>query len=155
MDSNENNDMSVIAEIITRQFASLTWNSGTAGNWAAFASDFFPDAALYPAARPARRQSVEAFLERMKGLQGSKLLSFHERVLGTEIRIFGNVAVALAACEITENDSAVNRGIEMLLLIKNEGRWQIVAQAWDNETPARPIPKHLLTANSEGDALSR
>lgn len=143
MNSHEN-DHQAIEDIIRRQFASLTWRPGTSGSWEAFAGDFFPDAALYPAARPAKRQNVDAFIERMKGLQSSTLTSFHERVLGTEIRVFGNVAVAVAACEITENDSAVNRGVEMLLLIKNEGLWRVVAQAWDNENTARSIPKHLL-----------
>ena len=57
----------------------------------------------------------------MKNLVGTKLRSFQEVVLGTEVRVFGNVAVALAACEMTENDGAVNRGVEMLLLIKNGG----------------------------------
>jgi hypothetical protein len=144
MNRNESDDIAAIDEIIRRQFASLTWRPGISGKWQAFADDFFPAAALYPAARPAKRQSVEAFIERMKGLQGTTLTAFHERVLGTEIQVFGNVALAVAACEITENDSAVSRGVEMLLLIKNEGRWQIVSQAWDNEMPGRPIPGHFL-----------
>ena len=80
----------------------------------------------------------------MKGLAGTKLRSFREVVLGTEIRVFGNVAVALAACQMTENEGEVNRGVEMLLLIKNEGAWQIVSQAWDTESPTNPMPLHLV-----------
>ena len=63
-----------------------------------------------PAARPAQRQSVEAFVERTKGLAGTKLRSFHETVLGTEVRVFGNVAVALAACEMAENNGTGEPG---------------------------------------------
>jgi hypothetical protein len=37
------------------------------------------------------------------------------------------VAVAVAACEMTENDTRVNRGVEMMLLIKDGGEWKIVA----------------------------
>ena len=80
----------------------------------------------------------------MKPLEGTKLRSFAEAVLGTEIRVFGNVAVALAACEMTENGADVQRGVEMLLLIRNAGAWQIVAQAWDTERPSQPIPMQLL-----------
>jgi hypothetical protein len=80
----------------------------------------------------------------MKGLAGTKLHSFHETVLGTEVQVFGNVAVAVAACEMRENDAEVNRGVEMLLLVKDEGAWRIVAHAWDTETPTRPIPPNLL-----------
>jgi hypothetical protein len=57
-----------------------------------------PDATLHPAARPAKRQTVEAFVERMKGLAAIMLHSFKETVLGTDVHVFSNVAVALAAC---------------------------------------------------------
>ena len=52
--------------------------------------------------------------------------------------------MALAACEMTEIDADVNRGIEALLLNKNEAVWQIVSQAWDTESEANPIPVHLV-----------
>jgi hypothetical protein len=38
----------------------------------------------------------------MKGLVGTKLRSFHETVVGTEVRVFGNVAVTIAAHEMRE-----------------------------------------------------
>jgi hypothetical protein len=44
---------------------------------------------------------------------------------------------------MTENDGAVNQGVEMLLLVKNEGAWRIVSQAWDTESPESPTPLHL------------
>ena len=137
-------DVRAIEALVARQFASLTWAPGTSADWDAFAADFFPDASLYPAARPAKRQTIEAFVLRMKGLAGTKLRSFHEAVLGTEIRVFGNVAVAVAACQLTENGSQVNRGVEMLLLVKDEGAWRIVSQAWDAESPSKRIPAHLV-----------
>ena len=136
-------DVRAIEALIARQFASLGWAPGTPANWGAFAADFLPGAPLYPAARPVKRQTAEAFVERMKGLAGTKLRSFRERVLGTEVRVFGNVAVALAACEMTENEAEVSRGVEMLLLVKDDGAWRIAAQAWDTERPANSIPFHL------------
>ena len=137
-------DVEAIEAIIAQQFASLSWTPGRSADWNGFAADFFPEASLYPAARPAKRQTVEAFIERMKGLEGTKLRSFEEAMLGTEIHVFGNVAAALAVCEITENGADVHRGVEMLLLIKNAGAWQIVSQAWDTESPSQPIPMRLL-----------
>ena len=70
------------------------------------------------------------------------LRSFREGVVGT-VRVFGNVAVALAACEMTKIDAEVSRGVEMLLLVKTDGAWRIAAQAWDAEGPSKPIPPHL------------
>ena len=86
----------------------------------------------------------------MKGLAATKLRSFKETVLGTEVHVFGNIAVALAACEITENDAEVNRGVEALLLIKHGGAWQIVSQAWDTESDTQPIPAHLVGRKASG-----
>ena len=144
-------DVRAIEALITRQFGSLGWVPGTPADWEAFAADFYPEAALYPAARPANCQTVEAFVERMKGLAATKLRSFKETVLGTEVHVFGNVAVALAACEITENDAGVNRGVEALLFIKDGGRWQIVSQAWDTESDTKPIPARLIGGKAQLD----
>ena len=105
---------------------------------------FRPDASLYPAARPAQRQTVQAFVARMQGLAATKLRSFEEAVLGSEVHVFGNIAVALAACEMTENGGDTNRGVEALLLIKDAGVWRIVSQAWDRESESKPIPAHLV-----------
>ena len=60
--------------------------------------------------------------------------------------MFCNLAVAVVACEMTENDTRVNRGVEMMLLIKDGGEWKIVAQAWDTENKSRPIPPDLRQA---------
>jgi ketosteroid isomerase-like protein len=137
-------DVRAIEALIAQQFANLSWKPDTSAKWDLFAADFFPEASLYPAARPAQRQTVDAFIERMKGLAETKLRTFKESVLGTEIRVFGNVAIAIAVCEMTENDTDVTRGVEMLLLIKNGETWQIVSQAWDTESPSKPIPVHLI-----------
>jgi ketosteroid isomerase-like protein len=137
-------DDDTIQAIIERQFGSLDWNSATPANWRAFAGDFLPDASLYPAARPAKSQTPEEFVDRMKGLAATELQTFNEVPLGCDIHVFGNVAVAAAACEITENETTVTRSVEMMLLVKNDGRWQIVSQAWDNESDFKPIPADLL-----------
>jgi hypothetical protein len=137
-------DVAEIEAIIRRQFGSLCWTPERGAEWTGFAQDFAADAVLYPAVRPARRQSVDAFIARMKDLSRTKLRSFRERMLGAQIRTFGNVAVAAAACEITENDTEVTRGVEMMLLVKDAGAWRIVAQAWDTAKDGAPIPDDLL-----------
>jgi hypothetical protein len=137
-------DVRAIKAIVARQFGSLSWAPGTSADWDAFARDFSPGAVLYPAARPAKGQTMGAFAERMKDLAETKLHSFREAVLAVEIRVFGNAAVAVTGCEITENDAEVIRGVEMLLLIKNGNVWQIVLQAWDTESASEPIPSYLL-----------
>ncbi len=145
MNADQNNDVKTISALIARQFASLNWRAETPADWDAFAADFAPDAVLYASARPAKRQSVDEFIARMKSVAGSRLHTFHEKLLGAEIRVFGSVAVAAAGCEITENGDTKNRSVEMMLLVKDQDVWKIVAQAWDAEGPAKPIPSALLT----------
>ena len=137
-------DERAIMAIIERQFASLGWTAQREADWASFAGDFLPHAVLYPAARPAKPQSVAAFVQRMKGLAETSLRTFRERALGAEIRVFGNVAIAMAACEIVENESQISRGIEAMLLVKEDRAWKIAAQGWDMESARNPVPASLL-----------
>lgn len=139
-------DCKAIEEVIERQFGSLGWTPGDSPDWDMFISDFFPGAPLYPSIRPVKQQSVNAFMERLDELKDGKLRSFHERVLGTEVRVFGNIAVALAGCETVENETDVSRGVEMLLLVKEAGQWRIASQAWDMESDEVKVPPYLRGA---------
>ncbi|WP_137932448.1 hypothetical protein [Mesorhizobium comanense] len=138
-------DGAAIRAIIARQFASLSWGEGRAPGWDDFAGDFLDGASLFPAARPARRTSVADFVERMRGLSQTSLRSLDETVLGTDIRVFGNIAIAMAAAEMTENGAETNHSMEMLLLVKSGGNWKIAAQAWDRASEANPLPDVLVS----------
>lgn len=142
----ENDDVRAIRALIGTHFRGLQWTPGTRADWPAFAADFLPEASLFPAARPVRRQSVDAFIARMDGLVGNKLRSFEETTLGMEILLFGTVAVVLGASEMVENGTEVNRDVSGFLLVKSEGKWSIAAHAWDHETQAMPVPEHLRHA---------
>lgn len=143
MAADDTNEVRVIETLIARQFRSLCWSPGEPADWADFSADFHADASLFPSARPAKPQTVAAFVERMRNLSEGTLQTFHEVVLGTHVRVFGNVAVAVAAAENTENGTDTNRMVEMLLLIKEAGAWKIVAQAWDKATADCPLPDDL------------
>jgi hypothetical protein len=142
--ANVSADEAAIRELISRQAARLSWARGREADWQGFADAFQAGAPMIPSSRPARPHSVGSFLDRMKSLAASTLPDFQERALGGEIRVFGNVAVALVAGETRENGTDVNRDVSGYLLIKEGGRWLIAAQAWDKESPDRPIPKTML-----------
>lgn len=144
MTNDQSDDTAAIRGLIARQFASLNWTEGTSGDWQAFAADFHPDATLYPAARPAQPQTVPAFVARMQALAQTTMRVFDEKVLGTKVHVFGNVAVAVVAAEMTENGTGGNRNVEMLLLVKSDGAWRVVCQAWDRAGAGKPIPGELL-----------
>ena len=144
----DSDDIRAIGAIIARQFGAMNWSPEAPPDWSAFAADFLPDAQLFPAARPVAPQTVAEFVARMEGLTGSRLRAFAQTVLGTEIRVFGNVAVAMGACENIENGTNVVRGVEAFLLVKNDGVWRIASQAWDTESETARVPDRLLSRKS-------
>ena len=150
MSIDKKDDKTVIVQLITKQFTSLQWESGDDADWADFAETFIADAPLYPAARPAKAMTVNAFKARMQRLaaQGT-LRTFSERPLGVQVQVFGNVAVAFAGCEMTENGETLTRDASAFLLLRSEEKWLIAAQAWDVENQTNPLPLELSTALSQ------
>jgi hypothetical protein len=146
MDANpgsEDADVSAIKEVMRKEL-SLAWGPDKDPDWNAFAGTFLTSAALFPAARPASAQTLDHFISRMKRLQADgKLGTFNVTPLGCEVRVFGNVAVALAACELLENESTINREVNATVLVRENGMWRIAAQAWDVETGACKIPQDI------------
>jgi ketosteroid isomerase-like protein len=120
----------------------MKWTLNGRLNWPSFAADFLPDAVLFPAGRPAQAKTLDAFIERMNCVAQGALRSFEERTLGMQILVFGNVAVALAACEMLENATEVNQDMSGCLLVKNEGEWRIAAHAWGHGGELTPVPRH-------------
>lgn len=143
--SNTNDaDVAAIRDVM-RQELSLSWHRDKDPDWEVFAGAFLPCAALFPAARPAKPQALDQFIDRMQTLRvEGKLASFDVTPLGCEVRVFGNVAVAFAACELLENDAIVNREVNATILVRENGMWRIAAQAWDTESDAHKIPADLL-----------
>jgi len=148
---NKRQDEDQIRALIARQFTSLCWDHEARPDWEVFTANFLSSAALFPSARPVVAATVSTFLDRMKVLSVTSLESFQEEVLGTTIHVFGGVAVAVVACEVTENQKDVSRTVEMMLLVKQDDAWRIAAQAWDKASPTRPVPKGFL--DNEGFAL--
>lgn len=139
-------DTQAIRALIANHFHGLRWSQSEPIDWATFSADFVPDASLFPAARPATRQTLETFVARMNGVAQNKLRSFEEKTLGMQILRFGNVAVALSASEMIENGSERNHDVSGYLLVKDAGKWRIAAHAWDHASEQMPVPEHLARA---------
>ena len=142
-------DLQAIRTLITRQFDALDWSPTQAPDFTPLLEGFLPGASMYPSRRPLAAQTPAAFCARLAGLREDGTLGhFSERPLGIEIGVFGNVAVALAGCEMLENGTQITRDVSALLLVKDEGHWRIACQAWDVETSARPLPARLAAPRS-------
>jgi hypothetical protein len=139
----EIDDLQAIRTLIARHFDGLRWSDGTRPDWETFSADFLPDASLYGATRPVRRQTLEAFIARMNSVAEGTLHSFEEKTLGMQVLVFGNIAVVLAASQMLENGTDVNHDVSGYLVLKEEGKWRIAAHAWDKASEQKPVPEHL------------
>ena len=137
-------DEEAIRSLLQRQFESLSWSPEKEAGWNDFTADFLPDAPLYGASRPAKPQTADGFVARMKQLSTTSLPALDERLVGFKTHVFGNIAVVFAVCELNENDTEVSRNVEAMLLIKDGERWRSAAQAWDTEGEGKPIPPAFL-----------
>jgi len=139
----EDHDLQAIRTLIGEHFRGLRWTPDTRPDWATFSADFLPDASLFPAARPAKRQTLDAFIARMRNIAQGTLRTFEEKTLGMQILRFGNVAVVLGASEMLENGTEVNHDVSGYLLVKTQGKWRIAAHAWDHASGEMPVPQAL------------
>lgn len=125
-------DRAEIAGLIARQFRALCWDDVTPPDSAALTAAYLPAAQLYASTRPAKPLTSQQFADRMAGLRDSGALPvFQEKGRGLHIWIAGGVAVALAGCEMHENQSEVTEDISAFLLVRNPDGWAIASQAWD------------------------
>lgn len=68
MTDSSDSDESQIRALIGAHFGALKWSPGSNPDWRAFATDFIPEAQLFPAARPVQAKSLNAFIERMNSV---------------------------------------------------------------------------------------
>jgi len=137
------NDEQEIRALISEHFEPMRWNAESEPDWDTFRRDFHSGAVLCGAARPAQVRTLEDFIERMESVARKNLQTFEEHTKGMKIMRFGNVAVVLAMSEMLENGADINQDISGYLLVKSEGRWSIIAHAWDQVGNGKPVPDDL------------
>ncbi|MDU8946652.1 nuclear transport factor 2 family protein [Ovoidimarina sediminis] len=136
-------DEEAIRSLIAEHFEPMRWGEGKEPGWEDFRKDFLEDALLCGAVRPAQLRSVGGFIERMETVARKNLGSFEEHTRGMKILRFGNIAVVLALSELLEDGSDVSHDISGYLLVKSDGRWSIMAHAWDQASEDDPVPEEL------------
>lgn len=125
-------DYLAIIKIIKGQFASLCWDENSTPDISGFTAPFLDNAQLCSSKRPVAFQTPDAFAKRMDTLRSTGTIqTFHEESVGLNLFVAGNVAVAAAGCKMLENESDITQDISVFLLLKSEGEWRILSQAWD------------------------
>jgi hypothetical protein len=77
--------------------------------------------------------------------------SFYEREVGRRVDRYGDVIHVASAYETRISPSAldyIERGVNSLQLVREDGRWRIISLCWDN---AAPLGVEHLDTNPGGD----
>jgi hypothetical protein len=142
----ENEDACEIAAIVQRMFDAISWSPEQAPDFPAFRASVRDDAVLIPSARPAKTTDMTNFLIGMKTQRDNgNLVDFEETALGTHVRVFGNIAVAIGGYESMANKGKPGRGANVFLLVRGDKGWEIAAMAWDNEKDGVMLPADLAS----------
>lgn len=137
-------DEAEIRRLITEHFEAMRWSEDTEPDWDRFRDDFLSGALLCGAARPAQPRSLESFIDRMETVARKNLSSFEEHTHGMKLLRFGNIAVVLAMSKLLEDGKDINHDISGYVLVKSDGRWSIMAHAWDQADENNPVPDDFL-----------
>ena len=148
--------------LVAAVYASLDREPGGQHDWGRFLSLYAPAATLLPNPEQTggepRAFSPQGYVDFIEGLYASVGFigsandqGFTERELHNVTHRFGDVAVVFSTYEKFrwDDDRSLGRGINSFQLIRRDGRWSVVAAAWDEEVGAGPIPAAYLPAAAE------
>lgn len=126
-------------------------------NWERWRSLYAPDAVLIPNVEQTdgewRILSVEDFVAWIEAIfaEHSPIGSPRDHGLAEDeihrtMERYGDVVQVLSTYERRPYDSDVidGRGINAFTLVQNDGRWWIVAVAWDEESGAGAVPERYM-----------
>ncbi len=151
-------DVDSIDGIVVALYASVSFPSGGAPDWARFRSLFEPAAILIRidprlTALPASEREapamvanpVETFIERTQAMiDAGHLPWFEEHELVRRTEVYGDIAQVFSSYERSAGDRPMVRGVNSLQLVKDGLRWWIAVVAWTDETADNPLPSRFV-----------
>ncbi len=118
----------------------ISFEEGSAPDWDTMASLFSKHARITRVTPEATDHMELADFRNMveELLEVGAVTSFFEREIARRTDRFGNVIHVASAYETRVSPTAVDfieRGVNSLQLIREEGRWKIVSLCWDSDAP--------------------
>jgi len=126
-------------------YKALCWTADNDADWDQFRALFHGGAKLVPSARPAGPIDVETFIGRMQGQKDNgSLTDFFEEKVSEKIEVFGSIATIFSTYRTLMNKEREARGINALVLVKEEEGWKIASMVWDGESGEKPLPARYV-----------
>lgn len=138
-------DIDEIAALCPRLYAAVGWGPGQAPDWALFRSCCHGQAVLVPmgsgAASPIPLETFIAAMEEQR--TSGALAALSEEEIGGAVEGYGNLA-SVRSSFVATMDGVSRRGVTYAHIVRDEGRWVILAAIWENEREDAPLPAALL-----------
>jgi predicted metalloprotease with PDZ domain len=142
-------DVKDISSIVASIYDVLSGKAGTK-NWERLRSLYYPGAVMsavqnLPNAQTFYKQfSFEDYIEHNGPLFST--MDFYEQEIGRKTTEFGNIAVVQSAYQFrfSESGKIEQRGVNIISLVKDKGRWWVTSIMWQDESPTNLLPKDLV-----------
>lgn len=135
-------DTEDIAAVLPRLYAAVEWNAERAPDWGAFRACCHPQVLFVPMGSGAATPiGLEPFIAGMEAQRGSGAVgALREVETSRAVEGYANLA-SVRSSFTAVIDGAERRGVTFAHLVREEdGRWLIVAAAWENERDGEPLP---------------
>jgi hypothetical protein len=138
-------DRDEIAALCPRLYAAVGWGPDQAPDWETFRACCHSQAILTPMGSGAASPiPLETFIAGMDGQRTSgAVAALSEEEIGHSVEGYGNLA-SVRSSFIATIDGAARRGVTFAHIVRDEGRWAILAAIWENERDDAPLPAALV-----------
>jgi hypothetical protein len=144
-------DAESVNSIVRALYEAVSFAPGGAPDWDRVRALFFPGARVVPPPPPdsaTKILDVESFIARSQlyvEQTGLSARGFYEIELDRHVDSFGNIAHVLSSYEsrhTAAHPTSVQRGVNSIQLLNEDGRWWVVSALWDikkqGHAPAGP-----------------
>lgn len=148
-------DVMTVEGIIKALYESVSFMAGRQPDYDRLRSLFHPDGKLIPPKGEKETKvlvlDVDTFNARSREhvvISGLERKGFIEKEIARRSHAFGNIVHLFSTYEsrhTVSDPTPIQRGINSIQLLKENGRWWVISILWDVERPTNPIPKAYLT----------
>lgn len=138
-----------IEDVVKELYSTISFSQSSKMNMEKFKNLFKPDSRLiYFSKNSVEQLKLETFVIRLKDqIDKGNIKSFYEYELTKTIDEFGKIAHVFSTYEAKdspENLKVLQRGINSIQMIFDDGRWWITSLMWFNEDSKYEIPEKYL-----------
>ncbi len=154
-ESHHPEDLTSVDGIIKALYESVSFSPGRQPNFERLRTLFHPGGRLVPPRgekdSATSVMDLETFIARSREhvvISGLERKGFSETEVARRTHSFGNIAHLFSTYEsrhLPTDPAPMQRGINSIQLLREQGRWWVISIAWDIERPGNPVPRPYLT----------